>query len=138
MVEFLEANGDMVDIVTYHRYPFPETRSSGNATIEDLRQDLPEWTRTVQYLRKLIQEKTGREIPIGVTETNSHYTPAVQGEGTPDSFYNAIWWADILGRMIAEQVLIVNHFLLTSTTAGQGGWGLIARGEVRPGAERHR
>jgi hypothetical protein len=131
MVEFLEANGDMVDIVTYHRYPFPKTMSSGNASIDDLRQDLPEWTRTIQYLRGLVQEKTGRDIPIGVTETNSHYTPAIQGEATPDSLFNAIWWADVIGRMIREEVFIVNHFILTSTS-GQGGWGLVGPGEVRP------
>ena len=132
MVEFLEANGDLVDIVTYHRYPFPVTTHADNATIEDMRQDLPEWTRTVQYLRQLIQEKTGRDLPIGVTETNSHYTHAIGGEATPDSFYNAIWWADILGRMIAEDVLIVNYFMLTASSASQAGFGLIGRGEVTP------
>jgi hypothetical protein len=131
MVEFLEANGDMVDIVTYHRYPFPATQGSGNAVIEDLRQDLPEWTRTVQYLRGLIQDKTGRELPIGVTEANSHYTGGVQGEATNDSFYNAIWWADALGQMIQEDVFIVNHFDFTSTSA-QGSFGLIGAFEIRP------
>ena len=132
MVEFLEANGDMIDIVTYHRYPFPVTNHANNATIEDMRQDLPEWTRTVQYLRQLIQEKTGRDLPIGVTETNSHYTQAIGGEATGDSFYNAIWWADILGRMIAEDVLIVNYFMLTASSPRQIGFGLIGRGEVTP------
>jgi hypothetical protein len=131
MVEFLEANGDIVDIVTYHRYPFPVTRTSGYASIDDLRNDLPEWTRTIEYLRALIQEKTGRDLPIGVTETNSDYTQAVGGEATPDSFFNAIWWADALGRMIEQDVVIANYFMLTST-AGQGGWGLIGPGEVRP------
>jgi len=132
MVEFLEANGDMVDIVTYHRYPFPESISSGSASIEDLRQELPEWNRTVRYLRALIQEKTGRELPIGVTETNSHYTHAVQGAATPDSHYNAIWWADALGRMISEEVFIANYFLLAGTGSSSG-FGLIAPfGDVRP------
>jgi hypothetical protein len=131
MVEFLEANGDMVDIVTYHRYPFPESVSSGSASIEDLRQDLPEWNRTVRYLRDLIQEKTGRDLPIGVTETNSHYTHAVGGEATPDSHYNAIWWADVLGRMIDEDVLIANYFLLAAT-GSSAGFGMLAPYEVRP------
>ena len=132
MVEFLEANGDMVDIVTYHRYPFPESNNRGNATIEDLRQDLPEWTRTVRYLRTLIQEKTGRDLPIGVTETNSHWNHAVMGEATPDSHYNAIWWADALGRMIDEDVFIANYFLL-GATGSSAGFGLLAPTDnVRP------
>ncbi len=131
MVEFLETNGDLVDIVTYHRYPFPTSLSNGNATIEDMRQDLPEWNRTVRYLRALIREKTGRDLPIGVTETNSHYTHAVRGEATPNSFFNTIWWADVLGRMIDEDVFIVNYFMLTSTS-GSGGFGLIGPFEIRP------
>jgi hypothetical protein len=131
MTEFLKANGDLVDVVTYHRYPFPLSISSGNATIADLQQDAPEWTRTVRYLRQLIQETTGRDLPIGVTEAGSHYTKAVGGEATPDSFYNAIWWADVLGRLISEQVLIVNQWVFTSTS-GQGGLGLISVGQVRP------
>lgn len=130
MVEFLEANGDMVDIVTYHRYPFPGS-SGSSALIPDLRQDLPEWNRTVRYLRELIQEKTGRDLPIGVTETNSHYTHAVKGEATPDSLYNAIWWADVLGRMIDEDVFIVNYFLMAAT-GSSAGFGMIAPYEIRP------
>lgn len=132
MVEFLEANGDMVDIVTYHRYPYPESVSSGNATIEELRQELPEWNRTVRYLRTLIQEKTGRDLPIGVTETNSHWNHAVMGEATPDSHFNAIWWADALGRMIDEDVFIANYFLLGGTGGGAP-FGLLAPpNDVRP------
>jgi hypothetical protein len=130
MVEFLEANGDMVDIVTYHRYPFPGS-SGSSAKIPDLRQDLPEWNRTIRYLRELIQETTGRDLPIGVTETNSHYTHAVQGEATPDSLYNAIWWADALGRMIDEDVFIANYFLLAAT-GSSAGFGMIAPYDIRP------
>jgi hypothetical protein len=129
MTEFLKANGDLVDVVTYHRYPFPLQMNGPNATIDQLRRDTPEWSRTVETLRQLIQETTGRDIPIGVTEAGSHYTPAVQGEATPDSFYNAIWWSDVLGRLIDENVLIVNQWLLASHG---GGLGLIASSGVRP------
>ena len=132
MTEFLKANGDLVDVVTYHRYPFPLNMSAPNATIDQLRQDTPEWTRTVRYLRGLIQETTGRDLPVAVTEAGSHYTPAVQGEATPDSFYNAIWWSDVLGRLINENVLMVNQWLLTNATGQRGGLGLIASGGVRP------
>ena len=130
MTEFLKANGDMVDIVTYHRYPFPI--NGGNATIGELRQDLPDWTRTVRYLRALIQETTGRALPIAVTEASSDSSKIVMGVASPDSFYNAIWWADVLGRLTDGNVFMVNQWDFT-TSSGQGdGWGLIATSGVRP------
>jgi hypothetical protein len=130
MMEFLEANGYLVDVVSFHRYPFPQEAGT-NATIEDLRQDASEWTRTLEYLRGLIHEITGRDIPIAITEFNSHYTKSIGGEGTPESHYNAIWLADILGRMMEQNVIIANHWMLTSS-GGYGGWGLVGRGELRP------
>ena len=126
MTEFLKVNGDLTDIVAYHRYPFPVSNHAGNVTIEQLRQDLPEWNRTVQYLRGLVHETTGRDLPIAVTEANSNSAPVVQGEASPDSFYSAIWWADVLGRMIDENVLMVNQFVLTNASGQSGGWGMIS------------
>lgn len=132
MLEFLQANGDMVDVVSYHRYPFPSSRTSENASIEDLRQDaMSDWDDTVAYLRERIHAITGREIPIAITEANSHYSHAVGGEGTPDSYYQAIWWGSVLAKLIRSGVFMVNHFLLTSRIS-QGGWGLIGPGKVRP------
>jgi hypothetical protein len=132
MTEFLEANGDLTDIVTYHRYPFPVNNTGDGYTIDDLRKDLPEWTRTVRYLRGLVRETTGRDLPIGVTEASSDWSSTVQGEGTPDSFYHAIWWADALGRLIDENVVMVNQWDFTTASGEQGGWGLIAISGVRP------
>lgn len=130
MTEFLKANGDLVDIVSFHRYPFPRSRDE-NATIPTLRENTQEWDATFSYLRELMIEHVGQPLPIAITEINSHYTKAVDGEATPDSFYNAIWWADLLGRFIQNDVHMVNHWMLTSL-GGQGGAGLIGRSEVRP------
>ncbi|MFZ0548643.1 MAG: hypothetical protein WAM60_24550, partial [Candidatus Promineifilaceae bacterium] len=130
MIEFLKANGDLVDVVTFHRYPFP----SGNkpdVSIEDLRQQSKEWDQTIPYLRGLIEEYTGRDIPIAITEVNTHYNPAVGGKATPDSHYNAIWVAEMFGRLMYQDVFMVNHWMLTSS-GGHGGWGIIGRGELRP------
>ncbi len=132
MTEFLKANGDLVDVVTYHRYPFPKQMTGPSATINDLRQDPPEWPATVRYLRGLIRQTVGHDLPVAVTEAGSHYTGAIGGEATPDSFYNAIWWADVLGRLINENVFMVNQWLLTTASGQQDGLGLIASGKVRP------
>jgi hypothetical protein len=127
MTEFLRANGDLVDIITIHRYPYGKE----NATIADLRANSREWDDTIADLRALIHTETGRDLPIAVTEINSHWTKAVGGEATPDSHYNAIWLADVLGRMGRNGVFMMNQWMLTSQ-GGQGGWGLIDTSRVRP------
>lgn len=130
MREFLLANGDAVDVVSIHRYPFP-TSATHPATVDDLRRNSREWDRTIPYLRQLIRETTGRDLPVAVTEINSHWSSQTGSEATPDSFYNAIWYADVLGRLIRQRVDMVAHFVF-HTRPGRGGWGLLASTEVRP------
>lgn len=130
MIEFLKANGDLVDVVSFHRYPFPRGEHT-NTTIADLRQHTQEWDKTIPYLRSLIAEHTGRDLPIAITEVNTHYNKAVGGEATPDSHYNAIWLAEMFGRLMGQNVFMVNHWMLTSK-GGQGGWGILGQSEVRP------
>lgn len=124
MREFLIANGDLVDIVSFHRYPF----GSFEPQISDLRQNSEEWDIIIPSLRALIRETTGRDLPIAVTEVNSNWTNQQGGEATPDSHYNAIWWADVLGRLIVQRVDIVAQFALE----GAGGLGLMGYPTPRP------
>jgi hypothetical protein len=131
MIEFLKANGDLVDVVTIHRYPFPATMTDPNPTMAGLMASSAEWDETIPYLRALIEEHTGRDLPLGVMEINSYWSHASGGATTPDSLASAIWWADVLGRLIRHRVDYVAHFVL-QTNAGQGGWGLLARNDVRP------
>jgi alpha-L-arabinofuranosidase len=131
MIEFLQANGDLVDVVTFHRYPFPRSRTDVGVTIADLRQQSQEWEGIIIYLRGLIQEITGRDIPIAITEVNTHWNAAVGGDATTDSYYNAIWLAEMIGRLMRQDVFMVNHFMLAAQ-AGEGAWGMIARSGVRP------
>jgi hypothetical protein len=46
MVEFLKANGDLVDVVSFHRYPFPSVRISGPPSMDELRLNAQEWDRS--------------------------------------------------------------------------------------------
>lgn len=130
-IEFLKANGDVVDIVSFHRYPFPHTNVSGPASIDELRQNVQEWDKTIIHARELIHQYTQRDIPIAVTEFNSAYDKSVGGEATPDSHFNAIWLADVLGRMIKNGVFMANQWMLTSK-GGQGGLGLVGNVDVYP------
>jgi hypothetical protein len=131
MTEFLKANGDLVDIVSIHRYPFPQGGGGRAATVDELTAASKEWDEIIPYLRGLIIETTGEDLPIAVTEVNSHWSNAIGGEATPDSFINAIWWADALGRMINNDVDVVNYFSLQSNNS-TGGYGLFGRSEPRP------
>jgi hypothetical protein len=131
MQDFLKANGDLVDIVSFHRYPFPHSSVSGPASIEELRINAQEWDKIIIHLRDMIHKETGRDIPIAVTEFNSDYSKSVGGESTPDSHYNAIWLGDVLGSLIKNGVFMANHWMLTSK-GGYGGWGLVGRTDLYP------
>jgi hypothetical protein len=130
--EFLRANGDLVDIVAIHRYPFPGagTGSTGTATVEGLRQTSREWDIAIPNLRQIIRDSAGRDIPIAITELNSDSDHSPGGEAGLDTHFNAIWLADVLGRLIRQQVEIVAYWDI------QGGnnrtWGLLSASGVRP------
>ena len=129
MTEFLKANGDLTDLVTIHRYPFPTNLKGAVASIDEMRANSAEWDRTIPYLRNLIHETTGRDIPIGVTEINSYWSQQTGGPTTPDSFYSAIWYADVLGRLIKQKAFMANYFVFTDRNTG---FGLIYGSTLRP------
>jgi len=131
LIQFLKANGDLVDVVSFHRYPFPKTRVSGPPTLDELRQNAQEWDKILLRAQELIRQYAGRDLPIAVTEFNSAYDKSVGGDATPDSHYNAIWMADVLGRMIKNHVLMANEWALTAK-GGFGGLGLVGAVDMYP------
>src|SRR5215216_609205 len=130
-IEFLKANGDIVDVVSFHRYPFPRSRTSGRPAMDEMRLNAQEWDRIFIHARDLIHQYTGRELPMAVTEFNSAYDKSVGGDTTPDSHYNAIWMADVLGRMIKNHVFMANEWALTAK-GGFGGLGLVGSVDMYP------
>ena len=96
-----------------------------------MRLNAQEWDKIFIHARELIHEHTGRDIPMAVTEFNSAYDKSFGGETTPDSHYNAIWMANVLGSMIKNGVFMANQWALTAK-AGYGGLGLIAQDDVFP------
>jgi hypothetical protein len=127
MTEFLKANGDLVDVVSVHRYPMYSP--NGPVAVADLRANTREWTGMVEYLRKVVRETTGRDLPIAFTEVNSDPSNAILKEASPDSFYNAIWYADVLGQMMNADVFMVNQWVLSQRSTGLG---LLNGTTVRP------
>jgi len=128
MDEFLKANGDLVDVVSVHRYPL--WKPSGQAvTLDEMRANLPEWDRLVIHLREVTQDLTGRELPVAFTEVNSSPTSVMGQPASPDSFFNAIWFADVLGRLMDQDVFMVNQWVISQRSTGLG---LINGNQVRP------
>lgn len=130
LIEFLRANGDLLDVVSLHRYPFPGGDPIGRATLDSLRDTLPEWDASIPALRQIIRETVGRDLPIAITEVNSNSSPDCGGETSLDSFYNALWLGDVLGRLIRLQVEIVSVWDMQGI--GTRCFGLLTSTGVRP------
>jgi hypothetical protein len=128
MIEFLKANGDLVDVVTVHRYPL-YSPGGQDITVQSLRANTRKWAGEVEYLRSLIRQVTGRDIPIAYTEVNSDPSSISGQVASPDSFYNAIWYADILGQMMQSKVFMVNQWVISQRSTGLG---LLNGDAVRP------
>lgn len=127
ITEFLKANGDLLDVVTVHRYPMHSP--SNPVDIDALRNNTREWVGEVEYLRSLTKEILGHELPIAITEVNSDPSSAMLQETSPDSFYNAIWYADVLGQLMNADVFMVNQWVLSQRSTGLG---LLKGTEIRP------
>ncbi|MDZ4721183.1 MAG: hypothetical protein SH847_22200 [Roseiflexaceae bacterium] len=125
MEGFLKEAGADVDIVTVHRYPF----GAPPATAQTLLADPPTWTTMMDNLRAQVQRVAGRDIPLAVTEANSDWTGRVDDEAGTNSHLNAIWWADVLGRLIRARSTIVAQFCLGAISSqGIGMFGPISYG----------
>jgi len=119
-----------VDIVSIHRYPFPKSMATSAATKEELYASVSEWENIIPALRSKILELTGKELPVAVTEVNSHWTNVSGQEASPDSYANAVWWAGVLSHLIEQEVDIVAYFSLQSN-ASTGAFGLFERYDTR-------
>jgi hypothetical protein len=129
LTEFLKLNNDLVDIVAVHQYPFPKHSSDGIPSWEELRENTSEWDRIIPNLHRMILEATGADKSVAVTEFNSDASNAIGAKTSPDSFYNALWLADVLGRMIRQRPEIIAYWMLTNNNAGHG---LMDSFNVRP------
>lgn len=109
MQGFLEAMAGDIDMVSFHRYPFGEPPP----TPETLLAEPPAWTRAMASLRQQIRKTSGgRAIPIAITEANADWTGRVDTESGTNSHLNALWWTDVLGRLIDAGAHAVAQFCL--------------------------
>ncbi len=121
--EFLQANGDMVSVVAVHRYPFPVEKGQVYSA-DQLLADTPRWDTLAANLRAIVRETSGPDKPIGITEFNSSWAGTFGGESGMDTLNNAIWLADVLGRLIRQRVDMLAQFTLQSSS-NIGAYGLL-------------
>lgn len=119
---FLRAVPD-VDMVSLHRYPFGERPvTSGMLATEPAA-----WSESIAFVRQLMREITGKEIPLAITEANSDWSGRVDAEGGTNSWANALWWAEVLARLISADCQIVNQFCMGAIQSqGLGLFGPVA------------
>jgi hypothetical protein len=123
MEGFLQKAGDEVDIISIHRYPFGDPP----ATPQTLIADPQNWTAMMDQLRAQVQRVTGRDLPLAVTEANSDWSGRVDTDAGTNSHLNALWWADVLGRLIRARTDIVAQFCLGAIQSqGIGMFGPVA------------
>ncbi len=104
LTPFLQRNGDAVDVVDFHRYPYNGSQSNPALLVQDAF-----WTaRRVQNLRGRIQRAAGRDIPIAFTEMNLSSDWLGKGEGSSASFSAGLWLAESLGQMAESGVVMVD------------------------------
>ena len=60
---FLQANGDLVDIVSIHRYPFPNNARRTSAEPDELRANAAQWTAIVRRLRDVVPPRPAGTCP---------------------------------------------------------------------------
>ncbi len=104
LTPFLQANGDIVDVVSLHRYPYGGTVWRTDIVMRDALHTADR----VNALRAHIRNVTGRDIPLAFTEMNLSHDWSMGGEGSGAGFVASMWLAETLGEMADSGVAMVN------------------------------
>lgn len=104
LTPFLQVNGDAVDVISLHRYPFGGSQTNINLLLRDATGT----AARVRALRDHIRAVTGRDIPLAFTEMNLSHNWREYGEGSSASFTAGLWLAETLGEMAEAGVAMVN------------------------------
>lgn len=112
-----------IEMLSWHRYPFgaqPVSRSQ-------LQRDPHAWVESVAKTREIMRSLLGREVPIAITEANSDWSGRVDRETGTNSYANALWWSDVMARLIHARCEIIAHFCLGAIQAqGIGMFGPVS------------
>jgi hypothetical protein len=118
LTPWLKVNGDAVDVISLHRYPFNGNQTNPTVLVGDALGT----ARRVRALRDYIQRVTGRDIPLAFTEMNLSDNWRNFGEGSSASFSAGLWLAETMGQMAEAGVAMVNIW----SAHGNDSLGLVA------------
>ncbi|GCE28291.1 hypothetical protein KDA_37750 [Dictyobacter alpinus] len=91
----------LLDGVSLHYYPFDHQKEEPDALLNSSAQ----LDRLLPPLRQFIRQKFGADLPLAITEINSNSTKNVSSPALA-----ATWWADTVGKLMANQVEYVAFF----------------------------
>lgn len=106
LTPFLKSNGDVVDVVSCHWYPFDgsETRP---AVLLGAPDSFSVW---LQQAKSYVRNLTRRDIPFAVTEANLAWEDPRPGFEKPNSFFASLFLADLLGVVAQNKLYMFNFF----------------------------
>jgi hypothetical protein len=87
--------------VSFHYYPFRDNEQDLTTILSDPSQ----WDTIVPGLRQLIRQTFGEDLPVAITEINTN-----SGKVPLPRNLSALWWAETLGKLMANQVDYVTFF----------------------------
>ncbi len=97
---FLKVNGDLLDVVAFHFYPFGGDPVPAETILNNPDVVAPK----LAQLKDTIQTTLKRQIPIMITEINLNWNDGASGQQGSDSLFAGMWLAEIFG-LAAQQGL---------------------------------
>jgi hypothetical protein len=97
---FLKTNGDLLNVVAFHFYPF----GGEPVSTEDILSNPDVVAKNLAKLQDSIRTTLKREVPVMITEINLNWNPGVSGIKGSDSLFAGLWMAEIIG-ISAQQKL---------------------------------
>ena len=110
LTPFLLANGDVVEAVSLHWYPF----KGDEHCPEVLLREPGRFEAWIGQINGHVRMVTGREIPLAVTETNLTWDWNATGEGSGASIYAGVRLADVLGISARHRLFMLNTWCMFS------------------------
>jgi hypothetical protein len=108
----IKANGDLMDVISFHFYPFyldPVSRETILTNPDD-------YLKGLTQLRTYLRDTLKRDVPIMLTEVNLNSNPGVGTDSGGNSLFAGVWLADICGISAREGLMGV-----LAWTATRGG-----------------
>lgn len=125
LTPFLQGCGDVVDIISIHRYPIEPAACSESAAYADA----PKYRAAIGHVRDLMAAAGQAEKPLAITEANITWDgePAKSTmAASPGTFPAGLWVADSLGVALEAGLHSISHWSLSE------GWTLGFFSEALP------